>query len=199
MEKLNFEKPRLEITSYSDFKKTNGINTQNPDWNILVLGIEGFEDKDGRAWFKYDKSALDLKNLEYVEYELINSGLTEIEQMCATCNLPKNVSVVELETRESCINNCFLSYEAWANKDYLKPKQTIKLRVYYIKEQVVVSNIGSAVLTLWLRDINGNLWSQCLFAPGKELHISRMSTYREFKDCRDIETAIKCFRGTLPW
>ena len=199
LEKANLEKPRLEIIKYRDFKETHNLKSASNDWNVLVLGIQKFEEKDGRALFYYDDLALDLKNLEFVEYELVNSGLTEIEDMCATCNLPKNVAFFELENRESHIVNHFLSYEAWANRRYIKPKQTVKLRVYYIKDQRIVSNLGSAVVTLWLRDVNGFLWSQSLFAPGQELDISRMSNRAEFKDSRDIEAAIRCFNGTLPW
>ena len=199
LEKINLEKPRLEIIKYRDFKETSKLKSQNSDWNILVLGIRNFEDKEGRAFFYYDEAALDSKNLEFVEYELVNAGITEIEDMCATCNLPKNVSIFELENREMHINNHFLSYEAWANRRYIKPKQTIKLRIYYIKGQTIISNIGSAVLTLWLRDTNGYLWSQSLFAPAEELEISKMGSRDDFKESRDIETAIKCFKGELPW
>lgn len=199
IEKANLTKPRLEIFKYRDFKETTKLKSQNAEWNVLVLGIQKFEDKDGRAWFYYDEAALDLKNLEFVEYDLINTGLTEIEDLCVTCNLPRNVALFELENRDSHINYHLLSYEAWAKKSYLKPKDTIKLRVYYIKEQIILSNIGSPVLTIWLRDVNGYLWSQSLSAPGKELEISRMENYSQFKDCRDIVTAIKCFKGESQW
>ncbi len=199
LEKANSEKPRLEIAQYHDFKETIKLKSENPDWNALVLRIVKFEEKDGRACFHYENSALDLNNLEFVEYELVNTGLTEIEDMCITCNLPKNVSVFELEKREFYLNNHLLNYEAWTNKRHIKPQQTIKLRVYYVKNQIVLSNIGSSVLTIWLRDVNGYYWSQSFSAPGQDLEISRMGSGKQLANCRDINTAIQCFRGKLPW
>ena len=198
-EKTEHEKPRLEIAAYSDLKKAAESKAEKTDWDIVVLSINGFENKDWRAWFFYDEAALKLENLDFVEYELVNSGLTEIQDLCATCNLPRSISIFELDDREVNIKNHLLNYEAWGKKRYVKPKEIIKLRVYYIRDKIVVSNIGSPVLTLWLRDVKGNLWSQSLYAPGKQLEISRRRSYEDFKGSRDIETAIRCFSGRLPW
>ncbi len=199
LEKAKRERPRLEIVSHSGFKKAAELTEEKSDWDVVVLGIEGFQMKDGRARFYFDEAALKLENLTFVEYELINSGLTEIEDMIATCNLPQNIAIFELDNVRDHITEKFLNYESWAKKPYVKPKQTIKLRVYYIKNKIVGSTLSSPILTLWLKDVNGYLWSQCLYAPREQLDNSEMRKNADLKDARDWETAIKCFKGELPW
>ncbi|ENY69741.1 hypothetical protein [Mycoplasmopsis arginini] len=98
-----------------------------------MLNITNFIDDNGRARFFYDEQTLNDKNLQFVEYELRNTGLTEIVDICITGNLPKNLSLVELERKEFYITENLLNYEVWSHKSYIKSGQTLKIRIYYIK------------------------------------------------------------------
>ena len=111
LRKAEESKPRLEVLRYSDFKETANNSAENYDCNVLALSILRFEEDDhGRARFYYDNKALDKKNLVFVEYELKNTGLTEIDDVCVTSNLPKNVSVFGCESRDLYINENLLNY-----------------------------------------------------------------------------------------
>ena len=196
--KANENKPRLEVVKYYDFNATVNKKSINNDCKILALKITDFKDDFDRARFFYDTTALDEKNLIFVEYEFKNSGNTEIEDICITSNLPKSMSVFALERKELYINENLLSYEAWAHKRYIKPGQSIRIRVYYIKDQIIVSPI-SYPFTIWLRDINGRYWRQNFNCPNNEVEISMYSNRNDFKASTDIDAAIECFKKPYLW
>ena len=135
----------------------------------------------------------------FVEYELKKVGLTEIKEICVTSNLPRDMALVELERKEFYINEGLLNYGVWSNRRYVKPGEALRMRVYYLKGQVIVSSLGSPVLTIWLEDINGRYWSQALLSPSNEIEISRYRNYADFRDSVDIKTAIECFKNPSMW
>ena len=188
--KADAEKPRLEIVKFLNFEETKHNRNVNNDCNVLMLDIKKFADDNGRARFFYDEQALKDENLQFVEYELKNTGLTEIADICITGNLPRNLSLIELERKETYITENFLNYEVWSNKRYIKPGQSLKLRIYYIKDQVMVSNLGTPIITIWLNDVNGRYWSQLLASPNNQIEISRYRKYSEFRENINIDTAI---------
>lgn len=196
--KANDNKPRLEIVKYYDFNTTINKENINNDFNLIALSIIDFKDDDNRARFFYDASALDEKNLIFVEYEFKNTGNTEIEDICITGNLHKSMSVFEFERKELYINENLLSYEAWSHKRYIKAGQTIKLRVYYIKDQIIYSPI-SYPFTIWLHDVNGRYWRQNFNCPTNEVEISIYSNRDKFKEAIDVNKAIECFRKPYLW
>lgn len=69
-----------------------------------MLNINNFVNDNGRARFFYDEKALKDENLIFVEYELKNTGLTEISDICITENLPRNLSLIELERKRILYN-----------------------------------------------------------------------------------------------
>lgn len=197
--KADAEKPRLEIVKFLNFEETKHNRNVNNDCNVLMLDIKKFADDNGRARFFYDEQALKDENLQFVEYELKNTGLTEIADICITGNFPRNLSLIELERKETYITENFLNYEVWSNKRYIKPGQSLKLRIYYIKDQVMVSNLGTPIITIWLNDVNGRYWSQLLASPNNQIEISRYRKYSEFRENINIDTAIECFRNPYLW
>lgn len=197
--KADAEKPRLEIVKFLNFEETKHNRNVNNDCNVLMLDIKKFADDNGRARFFYDEQALKDENLQFVEYELKNTGLTEIADICITGNLPRNLSLIELERKETYITENFLNYEVWSNKRYIKPGQSLKLRIYYIKDQVMVSNLGTPIITIWINDVNGRYWSQLLASPNNQIEISRYRKYSEFRENINIDTAIECFRNPYLW
>ena len=197
-QKINDTKPRLEIIKYLDFEQTKNSKEICDDCNVLALHIDKFE-ISSQARFYYNNDALDDKNLIFVEYELKNTGLTEIEDICITSNLPKNMSLVYLKTRDFYINENLLNYDVWANKRYIKPGQSINIRVYFINEHIIYSNLGNPILTVWLKDVNGRFWSQALDCPNNEIYNSINFKYIDFKNNIDIDTAIQCFRDPFLW
>lgn len=92
----------------------------------------------------------------------------------------------------------FLNYSEIFDKN-IKVGQTVKLRVSYLKDQVILSNIGSATLTIWLMDVNNNVWIQPLFAPSAKIDNSSRSSMKQFKQDNDISVAIECFKNPMLW
>ena len=196
LEKAKIEKPRLEIISFKDFKATSKITNTNSDCNVLALGILDFKDIDGRAHIFYDENANDKKKLTFVEYEFVNSGLTEIKEICVTGNNMRFMSVVEYERKESFISNHLLNNDVWSNKRYIKPKDKFKLRVYYVNNK---AQIAMPKLTIWLEDVKGFLWSQILNTPNNEIEISTLNSLENLRNALDVRPALDCFRHPELW
>ena len=196
LKKVIDSRPRLELISFKTFEESD-VNS-DADLNALILHIENVENDPTRISFSYDNKALDLKNLVCVEYSFRNTGLTEIDDVVVVSCLPKDTAVLELNEREFYISKKCLNYTAWSNKRFIKNNELITIKIYYIKEKVITGLIGCPC-AIYMRDINGRYWHQPLFAPSDETDNSILCSFKDFKDATDIDTAIKCFRGELPW
>ncbi len=127
-----------------------------------------------------------------------NTGLTEIEDICITSNLPKDTVVIELERKEFYINENLLNYEVWSNKRYIKPGESIKIRIYYLTEQVITGMIRY-LLSIWLHNINGRYWKQNFNSPYNEIEKPICSSRKDLYERTNTDTAIKCFRNPYLW
>lgn len=191
-------KPRFEIIDYLDFEATRDLKSNNQDCNVLLLSILDFIDDNGRARFFYDENALNSNNLIFVEYVFKNTGFTEVEDVRVASNLPKSLSIVEFEKKEIYFYENMLNYVVYGEKRYIKPGQTIRIRVYYIKDQIIESLI-SYPLTLWLHDVNGKYWEQNFGSPRNDIETSRLSDLETFKSDTSIEKAVECFKNPQKW
>ena len=190
------ERSRLELDKFKDFDHSN-IKSK-VDFECILLNIEKIDEKTGNLCFSYDEKALDLNNLCCVEYKFINSGKTEIDSVCIISNQPKTTSIIELESRDILVKNKTLSYEAWSRKRFIKPGESISIKVCYVKNKIMMSPI-SAVAAIYMQDINGHLWYQPLFCPTNEMENSVRGNYNEFRNNRDIASAIECFKNPILW
>ena len=197
-EKLK-NKPRLEIINKTEIKNYSVKSKSKNELDAVVLKILNYDNNGSRPNFYYDKEALNKENLCYKEYIFKNTGATEIDYVCITTNLPKDTALFELENYEFFVKERLLNYEAWSNKHFIKQGDKITVRLYYLKDKIILSNIGSATITLWLRDINGNIWYQPLFIQNDFIDKSFESNNKEFKESRDIETALECFEKPYLW
>lgn len=194
IEKANDEKPRLEILSFNTIEEASEADLPNNDCNVLALGIKKFKTEDGRPCFYYNESALDTKNLMFVEYEFINNGSTEIEDICITSNLQGFMSLIEFERKDFYIKERFLNYDVWSNKRRIKPKERFTLRVYYVKGEIPSTELGSPELIVWLRGTNDFIWSQTLDAPTKDIEKPIMRKDAMLREACDILPTIRSFR-----
>lgn len=189
-------RPRLEIQEYSYFDEER---VSEPDLEVVMASIKDFKDI-GRACFKYNPDIINKDKWVSVDYVLKNIGATEIDHLYLITNLPKNTSLFNASNNEyiSDYKNEFLNYSVILEKT-IKPQQTVKIRVSYVTDEVIVSNLGSAPISIWLMDINKNVWSQSLFAPQNKIYNSEKRDYKTFREHSDITTAIECFRNPMMW
>ena len=59
--------------------------------------------------------------------------------------------------------------------------------------------MGSAMISIWLMDINNRVWLQPLFAPHNKIYNSKKKTWKDFQSDNNIEMAIKCFINPMLW
>lgn len=199
LKKADENKPRLEIINATDYElDVEKASKLHADVNAFALKIKSFSEIDGYPLFEYDYSSSE-KDLHCFEFKMKNTGLTEIEDVCITSNLPKDTGLLDYYSKEIYLDNKFLNYEVWSGKRYIKPGSTLKVRIIFPKDKIVVSILGSAIVNIWLRDVNGRVWHQPLFVDRKETEISRLSRPGEFKNARDIDAAIECFKKPYLW
>lgn len=196
LQKRYEERPRLELKQFKDLE--HGRVTSTCDCECILLNIEDISEKDGVFFFSYDERALDLKNLVCVEYLFKNTGKTEISSICVVSTHQRTTSMIELEKRSFLINYKALCYEAWAKKRFIKPGETVSIKVCYVKDKVMISPI-SACADIYMEDINGHFWHQPLFCPTNEMENSNRVNYKEFEDNKDIRLALDCFRDPSLW
>lgn len=197
-EELTFEnRPRLEIMGYKKLGKYS--SQRRTDASVLLCGIEDYKN-EGQPMFYYDESTVKSENWVCVEYTLRNTGHTEIDHIYFSTNLVRNTALFNVLDEENVMyyENNLLNYSVILEKT-IKPQQTVSLRVSYINEKVIVSNIRSAPITIWMIDEKGNWWSQPLFAPDNKIYNSTKTSNKEWKSCTDIGTAIKCFENPMLW
>ena len=200
LEKANETKPRLEIIKYRGFDETADDKTINSDCNVLALKIKGYRDDNGQARFDYDPAAMQNENLVFVEYLLQNTGKTEISEVVVTCNMPKIMAVFEYEKSKENIQENYLNYYVDVNKRFIKPGDTIKVRIYYIRDQVFYpSPFGGTIFSIWLFDINNRIWMQSLNSPQNEIEVPQLSSLQTFKKHTDFSAAIACFKDPRLW
>ena len=196
-EQLFENRPRLEIMGYKKLSKYSAA--KKADISLLLCSIKDYKN-ESRAMFYYDPEVVEPEKWVSVEYALKNIGNTEISHMYFSTNLPKNTSLfgIDNEENEMCYENNLLNYSVILDKS-VKPKESIKLRVCYIDEEIILSNIGSAPITIWLIDEKNNWWSQPLFAPDNKIYNSSRSSHKEWKDYTDEAKAIECFENPMLW
>ena len=196
LQKQYEERPRLELKKFKDLEHGN-IQSKS-DCECLLLNIEKIENDNGRFLFYYDENALDLNNLCCVEYNFVNTGKTEIDSICVVSTHPRTTSLIELNKRNYLIGYKTINYESWSTKRFIKPGESVSIKICYVKGKVMMSPI-SAVAAIYMEDINGHLWHQPLFCPTDEMENSNSANYKEFRDNKDIGLALDCFEDPSLW
>ena len=196
-EQLFENRPRLEIMGYKKLSKYS--ISRKADISVLLCGIKNYKN-ESRAMFYYDTEVIEPEKWVSVEYTLKNIGYTEISHMYFSTNLPKNTSLFGIDNKENemCYENNLLNYSVILDKS-VKPKESIRIRVCYTAEQIILSNIGSAPITIWIIDEENNWWSQPLFAPENKIYNSKRSSHKEWKDYTDESKGIECFKNPILW
>ena len=189
-------RPRLEIQEYYSVEDEKDLDV---DLEVVMACIKGFKD-EGRAYFEYHPDVINKEKWVSVDYVFKNIGATEIDHLYLMTNLPKDTSLFNVSNNEyiSDYKNKFLNYSVILEKT-IKPQQTVRIRVSYITNRVIVSNLGNAPISIWLMDINKNVWSQSLFAPENKIYNSEKRDYKTFRENNDIVKAIQCFKNPMMW
>ena len=189
------DRPRLEITSFKDLKAVSSRGKF--DCDFLLTKYTNVSLETNNLFFSYDKRILDIKNMQCVEYTFTNTGKTEIDDVCFVCNQKEILALIELKNIDFYLSHGLPEREAWP-KDHktIKPGESITVRVCYLKDFIVPS-FPTAVVSIHMIDIYGTNWRQPLFCPLSQTDNSRMESYRDYKEARDIESVLKYLRDML--
>ena len=189
--------PRLEIV---DFRGEHVYEEDESAHITMILCKIDNYDVTGRPSFYYDKRIINPKDWISVTYTLKNIGGTEIDHIYFTSNLVKNVSLFNISNGENMFSyhNHLLNYSVILDKS-IKPQESIKIKICYVTDRIIESNIGSAPVSIWLVDSNNNWWEQPLFAPSNRIYNVTRTSHKTWRESTDITTAIKCFIDPMLW
>ena len=187
-------RPRFEITEFEDLSQYSDL--KKADASLLFCTIKEYKNRE----FYYDPNVIKPENWVSIEYTLKNIGNTEISYVYFSTELVKSTSLFSTKNENHKIHymNKFLNYSVILDKA-VKPGDSIKLKVSYIKGDIIESCIGSATITIWMVDEKKNWWAQSLFAPYNKIYNSSKTTRKEWNGYTDIETAIRCFDNPMLW
>lgn len=196
-EEIFKNKPRLEIVDYNGPGQYN--QNIDADLSLLICEIKDYK-KEDRHRFYYDKDMIKPENWVTIEYVFKNTGNTEIDHLYFSTTLVKNTAIFNVldGEYESYYRNNLLNYSVILEKN-IKPGAAIKVKINYLTNKIIDSNIGSATIGVWLIDENNRWWTQSLFAPHNKIYNSGKTSREMWKECTDVTTAIKCFENPMLW
>ena len=160
---------------YTEIKKYS--NNDQADISVILCPIEKYED-NGRAEFYYDSAVIEPEKWVCATYYLRNTGHTEIDHLYLSTNLVKNTSLFNAENGENkmCYNHHFLNYSVILEKS-IKPKECVCLKVCYVSDKVMFSNMGNATISVYLIDDNKKVVSTIVCTENK-LYTSERSSHK---------------------
>ena len=182
------ERPRLEITEFKDIKAVS--SKAKFDCDFLLTKYKGARLENNYVLFDYDEKILNLKNLCCVEYKMLNTGKTEIDDICFICNQKEQISLLPLDQIDFYFAHNLPECEIWSNKRLIKPGDSLTIRVCYQKD-LIIPFVFSAIVSIHIQDIKGVTWHQPLFCPKGETDNSKKESFRDFKEDRDMKSFIK--------
>lgn len=189
------DRPRLEIVSFTEL----GESSNTLDDNIAVLRFDCRINDKGETVFIYNDKVHNKDDYISYKYVLKNTGNTEIDNITFVSNFPKDTSIININNLYIYLNNQIINYDVLLKKRFIKPNESVIVGISYIRDQIILSNLGSATIGIYVQDINGRYWYQPLFAPKNEIGNSTRTNLKELKNAIDIDIAIDCFEGKEYW
>lgn len=187
------ERPRLEIVNYLDVNDFDSLNNEPADVEVLIAEIKGYIEENGMIHPVYDNGVLE-NNLVFVEYELKNTGVREIEELCLVNNYQDRFASFPMESRNHFVRNKVLNFENRSNKRHVKKNEIIKIRILSVDEKTL-KMVGG--ISVFITDIFGVVWSQFLHSPNNDIEISRLSSNRELRDATDVSGKLDFIRDSI--
>ena len=189
-------RPRFEIIEHKEIQK---YKREDEDVCVLLCSIRNFENL-GRPSFIYDEEIANEDKLVCAEYLLKNIGNTEIDHLFVSTNLPKDTSLFNVLNGENklCYKHKVLNYSVILDKS-IKPQETIKVKICYVDNKIVESNMGNPTISFWMIDTDNCWWEQPLFSPDNKLYNSKKTSIKEWRSYTDVDVAIKCFIDPMLW
>ena len=180
-------KPRLEILSIKDYDhfETDDFTFEDALIEVPIIGVD-MKDNDHPKPI-YPEEAINFLNLATREYIFQNTGLTEISWISFTLRDPRRLSLALFNESHLMIKNQDLQFTVHINKRFIKHGNTLKLRIFYLKEEKSIQLFKGITLWIWLCDIHGNLWVQQLTPRYNELELPKKCD----KGFYDANTSVK--------
>lgn len=146
----------------------------------------------------YSKDILDDKKLCQLTFEFVNEGRTTINSISLANNLLKDTSLLPLSNRKMFYDARY--YNVVVEKDYInvKPGDKFVINICYLKT-AIISGMISAPVSLYITDINNNMWEQPLFISSGEVGSSSRTIFEKFKAYTDQKKIDECFINPMLW
>lgn len=167
-------------------------NNISPNLSIVVLGIKNIVARDTVPYFEFIGENIDNKQLDFLDYELVNEGHSEICSLSITTTMSKYFNIIEYDSRDYYITNKIPNISVDSMDLFVKPGDRFILRVYFSKELINKNFIPN--ITLWAQDSVDYMWMQTIDLKEKQISNSRLDKYNFYKQEIDINSYIDRFK-----
>lgn len=192
------KRPELKIIGYRDCLTNPKFFGAPGDMDVYVAPLKKVTFSEDKYFAHYKNECFDIKNRGFVEYTLKNVGSVDIRQISLVSNFKQTSCLFDVRNSLSDMHNGLLNYSEVLDC-HVSSDDTIIVKIYYTNN-MILSGMFSASLSLQLEDNNGCYWEQALFAPSNKLYESHMISYEEFKDNIKVsDDIIKCFKNPMLW
>lgn len=185
-------RPEYKIVEYKDYISRTGYGIKlHSDIDVFLTKIIDIKN-NGRIDAIYRKSDFNKSEWCCVIYTFENVGKTDIVATYLICNHKRTKVLLNSYTANMYLNECCLNYSVSCDKK-IRCGERITIKLCYHKDHVIESCFD-AILSLGIKDVNGNYWEQPLFVPFDKLYDSFRITFQEFRNDILTEDAEAWFR-----
>lgn len=190
-------RPEMEIVEYNYFLNKPGVSIyEKCDISIFVARLMGVslagDKKTKKVQAHFENNILNSDEWCCVLYTFKNVGKTNISVTDIFCNDKKNVCIFSTNEANQFINCGMLNYSVLSDKK-IRTDETLTVKFCYYKNSIIISSI-SALMSIGMKDDNGRLWMQPLFAPTEKLYDSIQVSSKQYYDEIGIECAEEYFK-----
>lgn len=186
------ERPELAIVEFRDYIARPGYGIkENCDIDLFVAHLDCINLMSEVSAIYHGEDA---KQDEWccVIYTLKNVGKTDISSLDIISMHKTDICIFASTVAKKFLSEGIINYSICYDKR-IRVSESVTLKVCYHKERIPYG-MATANMALGLRDSNGNLWQQPLFAPRNKLYDSYIVKQAEYVRDLKIDETTKCFQ-----
>lgn len=192
------KRPELKIIGYRDCLTNPKFFGAPGDMDVYVAPLKKVTFSEDKYFAHYKNECFDIKNRGFVEYTLKNVGSVDIRQISLVSSFKQISCLFDVRNSLRDMHNGLLNYSEVLDC-HVSSNDTIIVKIYYTNN-MILSGMFSASLSLQLEDNNGRYWEQALFAPSNQLYEPHLIDYKVFKENLKVsDDIIRCFKNPILW
>lgn len=192
------KRPELKIVGYKNYLECAGLGIhQKTDADVFVAKFENAETFDNYVDVIYNLEHFDRKKWCCIIYTFVNAGKTDISNFDIMVNFKQTCCLFNSKSAKEFAKEKMLPYSCCIDKK-VRVGESFSLKVCYYND-LIVSSMLSASMSIGMVDSNNHFWEQPLFAPDEKIYDSYPVDGRKYFTDIKTDDAEECFRKPYLW